>query len=204
MKNLFYIMLFCMAIISCKTKQEKAEPPVNKPEPVVVLPEPQPTPVEPALKLSAATLSGTWNITEHISHQQLKSLLGAGVSDAERAEMNLTGKQSFTSGGTYESGGKMNLTVRNTQSYSEFTLNFNYTENGTWRIMGDTLAGTVSGGAYTAADEPTRQFVANSPQLTEALNPVKGETTKLLVVGIKPGELVLKDIESGWQSVLRR
>lgn len=199
MKQIIYIFLFGILIAGCAAKEQEADDvaPVKK---IVPGKEPVITPI----KFTAENLAGTWTITEHITHEQLKSLLGDGVGDAERAEMNLTGKQAFTPGGDYISNGKMSLTIRNNQSYSEVPLNFNYTENGTWRISGDTLSGTITGGTYTAADEPTRELMQASPQLAEALNPVKGETTKLLVVSIKPGELVLKDIQSGWQSVLRR
>jgi hypothetical protein len=205
LRNICWMAAAIVVFYSCKQAKDKTTEAVKEPE-IVANPAPTPTPEvnAPKVALTAQALAGTWNFTENISDQQLRSFLGSEIGDAEYAEMTVTGTQTFLENSTYTSAGKMTILIWNSKSGGEATLRFNYNEKGIWRILGDTLSGTVTGGAYTAADEPTKQVAAESPQLTAALNPVKGETTKLVAISIKPGELVLKDLASGWKNVLTR
>jgi Lipocalin-like domain len=203
----FLLAFIVFSFAACKSSEKKKEEtPIAQPETPVV----PPTPVKAAdtvttpAGLTTNSLTGTWNLTEKISHQQLKSFLGEEIAEAEYAEMVLTGTQSFFGTGMYDSKGQLTIRIKNNQSGEAVRLFFNYQESGTWRIDGDIISGTVTGGNYTPADDATRQAAAASPELTTVLTPVKGETTQLLVVSVKQNEIILKDKTSGWQSTLTR
>lgn len=209
-----YILLIAIVMIafgSCTTSKNKQEPPGSPDHKEVIVaagdtttPAPVSSPETKPANLTATMIAGTWNLTEKISHQQLKSFLGNEIGSAEYAEMSLTGTQIFQPEGKYQSKGQMTILIRNSQTGGEVRLLFNYDESGIWAIKGDTISGTVTGGAYTAADDYTKQVITESPELATALTPVKGERTKLVITSFKPGEMRLKDNESGWQSVLTR
>jgi hypothetical protein len=212
-----YTIIFSVTVSvfsSCKSSGKKTEEtpaiqtvtPVSKP--VITIDSPAPVKALPTQNntgvLTTASLAGTWNLTEKLSHQQLKSFLGGEIADAEYAEMSLTGTQTFFETGVYDSKGELAIFIKNNHSGEAIKMLFHCEEKGTWRIVEDVISGTVTGGNYLPADEVTRQAVAASPELLSVLTPEKGATTQLLVVSVKQNEIILKDKESGWQSILTR
>lgn len=137
---------------------------------------------------------GDWECSIFIDAEKAADLFDLDDAEGMQLETTLSGTEEYLRGGRYNSEG--DITLRISAEGQEFSLRFHYREAGTYEIHGDHVVSITEDSKYTPLDEMTRNFIGNVPEFADAMAPVKGESSSMVIISMAEGsmQVVMDDL----------
>lgn len=132
---------------------------------------------------------GTWESSVFIDESKARAMFE--VEDGMEMQATFTTTEQYLKGGRYNVVGY--ITFRVFANGQEISIKLYLKESGSWEFHDNFLITIVEDSKVTALDDITRNIIANAPEFTEMIEPVKGESYSIEIVSITDTDMQVKD-----------
>lgn len=131
---------------------------------------------------------GTWESSVFIDATKAKAIFE--VEDGMEMQVTGTTTEQYLRGGRYNDEG--DITFRISANGQEIPIKLHLRESGSWEFHDNFLVKIAEDSKVTALDDVTRNIIANAPEFAEMIEPVKGESYSIEIVGITDTDMQVK------------
>ena len=151
---------------------------------------------------ASEALIGSWTHSTYISPQEAARISSEPIPPGVEIDMTVAGTTVYHVGNRYDADAEITLNIR--ANGETIPLKMLRRETGTWKVHGDVLVETVTGGTATALDDQTKAVLREAPEAAAFAEPIAGETSSSDIQSVTPSAIDLREQESQINLTLRR